>query len=136
MQRMWRSCHYTLELFWLMTLITLGLRQRGMKPIIARCTAVQSHNHRPSLSRHEETELVATVNRLARCVCRLYLVPTSCLHHALLPCWFLARRGIKVEIVIAVCKSPFTAHAWAKWGEVTLSDPPRFPELFVPLVRR
>jgi len=123
-----RKFLYLAEMYILYFLIAFHLRRYGLKESVALCTKLHPQKKTPSAETTEQ--FVLLIRDLTHSVLRWHLLPTSCVPDSLLPCWFLARRGIKADFVIIVRHHPFMAHAQAFWNEMLLTDPP--PELSVP----
>lgn len=109
------------ELATLLVLVKRRLARLGFQRTVVSCTAV---GRRRGFDADEERRVVELAANLMPSVLRWHPVPSRCLEQALVVCWFLGRRGIKAEFVIAVRKYPFEAHAWARWAEVALTSPP------------
>jgi hypothetical protein len=130
-------CSAAVELYCLYFVILLRLRRGGLKKTVAQCTRLRSRA-RP-LSESDEVETVLRTRDLTRKVLKWHLLPNSCVPDALLPCWFLARRGIKADFVITIRQYPFMAHAQARWRELPLTAPPpdaTAPESYITLMRK
>ena len=110
------------ELSLLLVRIKLSLRRHGLHRTATRCTAVRERRWWPGVS--DERHLALHGATLTRAVARWLPLPGKCLEHSLLVSWFLARRGLTPEVVIAGRKYPFAAHAWTRWDGHDLSDPP------------
>jgi hypothetical protein len=89
----------------------LAVRLLGLERLGAMLARIPAHETvGPFDSRAREH-----ADALAR-VARWLPVPPRCLPQCLALCWMLRRRGMAVELVIGVCKFPFTAHAWVESG--------------------
>jgi hypothetical protein len=130
-----RKALYFIELYIWYFLIAVRLRRYGLKKTVTLCTELR-------LSKDDGTtagEFVSLTRDLTQSVLKWHVLPNSCVPVSLLPCWFLARRGIKAEFVIIVRQFPFMAHAQAYWNEMALTDPPpewSLPGKFVTLMRK
>lgn len=124
-----RRLFYTAELAVLMVLIKTRLTHRGFQRTAATC--MKTRRRSVPMDETEVQEFLDTVVTLAQRVFRWHPAPNKCLEQALLLRSFLARRGIRSELIIAVRKNPFEAHAWTCWNDRALTDPPdRNPEHF------
>ncbi|MFV0309336.1 MAG: lasso peptide biosynthesis B2 protein [Desertimonas sp.] len=121
-----------IELFALLPLLKWHLSRHGVEGTAIRATAVRSRPRllggpRRSLDEGDIADAVA----LARLMLRWTPVPFKCLEESLVVSWFLARRGVPAEVVIAVRKYPFEAHAWARCDGAPLTAlPERNPDDF------
>lgn len=123
-----KKSFYFIELYFLYFIIAWHLRHQGLKKSVALCTKLRRRKR--TLDAEMTEQFVLLIRDLTHSVLRWHLLPTSCVPDSLLPCWFLARRGIKADFVIIVRHYPFMAHAQAFWNDLLLTDPP--PELSVP----
>ena len=123
-----RHTFYFVEAYVLYFLIALRLRRHGLKKAVTLCQKMRPFKGVP----HGMTadQFVSFTQDLTHSVLKWHLLSNSCVPDSLLPCWFLARRGIKAEFVIIVRQFPFMAHAQAFWQEIPLTEPP--PEWSVP----
>lgn len=132
-----KNVSYFLELYGLYFMVVSRLKKQGLKKTVTQCTAL--HRSTAPVSAAQEAEMVALTQELTRKVLKWHVLPNTCLPDSLLPCWFLARRGIKVDLVITVRPYPFMAHAQAYWQDIALTEPPptwSAPEKFVPIMRK
>lgn len=120
------------ELFVLLPLLKVGLRRDGIERTAVRATTVRRGRRLlgPAGAAWTPADVAEAIS-LARLMLRWTVVPAKCLEQSLVVCWFMARRGVPAELVMAVRKYPFEAHAWARWDGVALTAPPeRNPEQF------
>ena len=130
-----RKALYFVELYIRYFVVFIRLRRYGLKKTVDLCTEL-SHSKDTGMA---DGEFVALTRSLTESVLKWHLMPNKCVPDSLLPCWFLARRGIKAEFVIIVRQFPFMAHAQAYWNEMPLTDPPpewSLPGKFVTLMRK
>ncbi|MEX2586450.1 MAG: lasso peptide biosynthesis B2 protein [Actinomycetota bacterium] len=124
---------YLVELSVLLVIVRVRLSRRGFQPTVAWSTTLNPARHCHEAGVHRTIELAMTD---AQRVFRWHPVANKCLEQSLVLCKFLARRGIRAELIVAVRKYPFGSHAWARWGEVLLTDPPaQDPEHFHVIAR-
>lgn len=113
-----------IEMGALLTAISWHLKCDHFSRAVQLCTMnKKSDTAMSGWSEEQQYREVLLAQQIMRSVLRWYVFPNSCLHRALLACWFLARRGIPVHLVIATRKYPFAAHAWAEWNNLKLGDP-------------
>lgn len=128
-----RGLRYLLELWVLLAIVRFRLTRRGFEPTIRWATDVRGERDPGAPGALDIAELAKTQ---AQRVFRWHPVANKCLEQSLLLCRFVARRGLKAEIIMAVRKYPFESHAWTVLGDVELTDPPeRHPEAFKEIAR-
>lgn len=129
-----------------MSLRRLGLRSTAFFVLLAMdgvmrlsgfhtlCSLVR----RFPLRRSGETD----TDELRRSLCReinrassFYFRRVLCLQRSAAATCLLRWRGIPAEMVIAVQKMPFRAHAWVECGGVVVNDRPEVQENFVVIER-
>ena len=132
-----RKAIYFGEMYLLYFFIAIRLRRYGLKKSVNLCTRQRPFKGTP----HQMSlpQFIAFTRDLTRSVLKWHLLTNSCVPDSLLPCWFLARRGIKADFEIVVRQFPFMAHAQAFWQEIPLTDPPpdwSVPGKFVTIMRK
>lgn len=109
------------------------LAREGVEPTAVRATTVSRRRRRSSAratTGSAPTEVAEASARL-RAVLRWTPVAAKCLEESLVLCRYLSRRGIQTELVVAVRKYPFEAHAWVEWdGQALTPLPEVHPEQF------
>lgn len=79
------------------------------------------HSARPPASEGTRCGARAAVDALRRA--RLFVpTPRRCLPAALIASVFLARRGVRAQIVFGVRSHPFEAHCWIEYDGIVLDD--------------
>lgn len=132
-----RKSFYFIEAYILYFLVAMRVRRYGLKKAVTLCTNLRPFNRLPGGMLTEQ--FVLFTRDLTYAVLKWHLLSNSCVPDSLLPCWFLARRGIKADFVIVIRHFPFMAHAQASWNDIALTDPPpewSMPGKFVTLMRK
>lgn len=132
-----RKSLYFIEFYALYFLIAIRLRRHGLKKAVTLCTKLRRFKGTPKGISTDQ--FVSLTRDLTHSALKWHLLSNSCVPDSLLPCWFLARRGIKAEFVIIVRQFPFMAHAQAYWNELPLTAPPpewSSPGKFVTIMRK
>lgn len=99
----------------LLPVIDLSLRLRGYRETAAALERLRATPSRVLVS--DAKDVCEQVARAVSIAARRSIWPTSCLRQALLLWWFLARRGVSVEVRIGAeigRDRQFAAHAWVE----------------------
>ena len=116
--------YYAIELYFLLIIIDIKLRRHSLKQVVHQLAGTYQNAARRSFAGPDEALFVEITQTLAHHVYNWHFISHRCLHQALVIYWFLARRGVKVDCIIAVRKYPFCAHAWSEWQGKPLTSPP------------
>jgi hypothetical protein len=100
----------------------LQLKTRNLKQVLGKLASLRGRRtYRPSTSRHGESQVLDTAAAFRRA--RLYVpIDTCCLLDSIAMVKFLAKRGLRADLVFGVTATPFSAHCWAQYGAVVLND--------------
>jgi len=127
--------HHFLEMYLLLAIVSIELSKKGMRRVLQRCTSPGPLE--AMCSESEEARLVELARMLSNQASRAHFLENACMERALATCWFLRRRGVKADFVLAVRKRPFSGHAWAEWRGRRLDDPlPGEIRICTPILRR
>lgn len=132
-----RKAVYFVELYLLYFLVALRLKRHGMKGSVALC--LRQRKFKGVGGGLSAEQFVLLTKDLTRSVIKWHILPSTCVPDSLLPCWFLARRGIKADFVVMVRQFPFMAHAQTFWNDLPITDPPpewSIQDKFVTIMRK
>lgn len=100
----------------------LQLKVRGLKNVLVGLEPLRSARaSRSSTSCNSEARVLnlAAAFRHAR----MYVpVDTCCLLDSIAMARFLAKRGVRTDLVFGVTADPFSAHCWVQYGTIVLND--------------
>lgn len=101
-------------------LLRRGLRYRILKDVLDGLVDYRREKLR-NPARADEQALLRTAARFRRARA-LVPIETRCLLDSLALCRFLARRGIRSQIIFGITYEPFSAHCWVQADDLVLNE--------------